>query len=192
MGVDMPEETGLDTAIPPIGWQDTDRESPPQVRRQRGRTKKKQPPPATPPPRSSPTRVPGPTSTSSSETCIDGSLTQRWSRQGGSALQPGRGGFLIELQWIRNCAVANHGLVPLCDLARRCPIGGLLCLFFEWRLADEDEFDPPVCRAVLRSVIGRHRPLVRVTGDADTLRVDVRNPPGGNLLVVWPGIGVGV
>ena len=48
MGVDMPEETGLDTAIPPIGWQDTDRESPPQVRRQRGRTKKKQPPPATP------------------------------------------------------------------------------------------------------------------------------------------------
>ena len=36
MGVDMPEETGLDTAIPPIGWQDTDRESPPQVRRQQG------------------------------------------------------------------------------------------------------------------------------------------------------------
>ena len=45
----MPEETGLDTAIPPIGWQDTDREPPPQVRRQRTRNKKKQqPPPGTP------------------------------------------------------------------------------------------------------------------------------------------------
>ena len=45
MGVAMPEQTGLDTAIPPIGWQDTDRESPPQVRRQRGPKKKKHPPP---------------------------------------------------------------------------------------------------------------------------------------------------
>ena len=46
MGVAMPQETGLDTAIPPIGWQDTARESPPEVRRQRPPRKKKQPPPA--------------------------------------------------------------------------------------------------------------------------------------------------
>ena len=42
MGVAMPEETGLDTAIPAIGWQDTARESPPQIRRQRAQKKKKQ------------------------------------------------------------------------------------------------------------------------------------------------------
>ena len=50
MGVAMPEETGLDTAIPAIGWQDTARESPPQIRRQRAQKKKKQPlaAPATP------------------------------------------------------------------------------------------------------------------------------------------------
>ena len=46
MGVAMPEETGLDTAIPAIGWQDTARESPPQIRRQRAQKKKKQPLPA--------------------------------------------------------------------------------------------------------------------------------------------------
>ena len=46
MGVAMPEETGLDTAIPAIGWQDTARESPPKIRRQRAQKKKKQPLPA--------------------------------------------------------------------------------------------------------------------------------------------------
>lgn len=46
----MPEETGLDPAIPPIGWQDTDRESQPLVRRQRAPKKRKRAPaaPATP------------------------------------------------------------------------------------------------------------------------------------------------
>ena len=44
----MPEETGLDPAIPPIGWQDTDRESQPQIRRQRSPRKKKKRTPAEP------------------------------------------------------------------------------------------------------------------------------------------------
>ena len=43
MGVVMPEETGLDTAIPPTSWQDTSRESQTLLRRQRGSKKKKQP-----------------------------------------------------------------------------------------------------------------------------------------------------
>lgn len=37
----MPEETGFDPAIPPIGWQDADRESQPLIRRQRSPKKKK-------------------------------------------------------------------------------------------------------------------------------------------------------
>lgn len=44
----MPEETGLDPAIPPIGWQDADRESQPLIRRQRSPRKKKKRAPAAP------------------------------------------------------------------------------------------------------------------------------------------------
>ena len=39
----MPEDTSLDTAIPPIRWQETTRETEPEPRRERGRKKKPRP-----------------------------------------------------------------------------------------------------------------------------------------------------
>ncbi len=51
----MPEETGLDTSIPLIGWQDSGRESEVPTPKQRGR-KRKEPSdkPSSPPPRGEP------------------------------------------------------------------------------------------------------------------------------------------